>query len=178
MGGTVRSGRLYFPNGDSDYEHILLSENIYSRHFTFVFNVFVMMQVFNFLNARKLHEEVLPRLFSSTSSKASPRTPSSSSLSAASSSSKPSSSPSQAQPSESTATGASPSSIGLSAYSFFHSDRYRTRLSSHRFPPETSALRQNRPRSLGARRSGQEGRPCFPQTFSVKSEEDRRPGGA
>ena len=30
----------------------------YSRHFTFIFNVFVMMQVFNFMNARKLHEEI------------------------------------------------------------------------------------------------------------------------
>lgn len=59
VGGTVRSGRLYKPNGDVDYNDIYLATDVPSRHFTFVFNAFVMMQAFNFLNARKLHEQVL-----------------------------------------------------------------------------------------------------------------------
>lgn len=63
VGGTVRSGRKYMVNGDSDYENILLDYEVNSRHFTFIFNAFVMMQIFNFLNARKLHEEVLLLLF-------------------------------------------------------------------------------------------------------------------
>lgn len=63
IGGTVRSGRFYNIYGDIDY---------------FIFNAFVMMQVFNFLNARKLHEEVLLPLFSLTSSRTSLAIPSSS----------------------------------------------------------------------------------------------------
>lgn len=56
VGGTVRSGRLKLVNGDPDYEPIFDQTLVYSRHFTFVFNTFVMMQVFNFVNCRKLHE--------------------------------------------------------------------------------------------------------------------------
>lgn len=59
MGGTVRSGRFNYINGTKDYYPIYEEFRIYSRHFTFIFNTFVMMQVFNFLNCRKLHEEVL-----------------------------------------------------------------------------------------------------------------------
>jgi Ca2+ transporting ATPase len=55
VGGTVRSGRFYTVNGDSDYEAVYSATKIYSRHFTFIYNTFVMMQVFNFLNSRKLH---------------------------------------------------------------------------------------------------------------------------
>lgn len=67
VGGTVRSGRLYYFNGDKDYEAVLEEYGVHSRHFTFIFNAFVMMQVFNFLNARKLHEEVQSILLSLTS---------------------------------------------------------------------------------------------------------------
>lgn len=56
IGGTVRSGRNIFINGTDDYNPIYTATGISSRHFTFIFNTFVMMQVFNFLNARKLHE--------------------------------------------------------------------------------------------------------------------------
>ena len=56
IGGTVRSGRLYMINGNPDYQDIFTATDVSSRHFTFIFNAFVMMQVFNFLNARKLHE--------------------------------------------------------------------------------------------------------------------------
>jgi len=55
VGGTVRSGRFYMVNGDSDYEAVYKATKLYSRHFTFIYNTFVMMQVFNFLNSRKLH---------------------------------------------------------------------------------------------------------------------------
>lgn len=71
MGGNVRSGRFYYLNGDKDYEVAFEATKIYSRHFTLIFNVFVMMQVFNFLNARKLYEEVPIGLFSSIYSLAS-----------------------------------------------------------------------------------------------------------
>ena len=57
-GSTVRSGRFNYINGENDYGDIHDEFHIYSRHFTFIFNTFVMMQVFNFLNCRKLHEEV------------------------------------------------------------------------------------------------------------------------
>jgi Ca2+ transporting ATPase len=29
-----------------------------SAHFTYVFNIFVLMQIFNFLNARKINDEI------------------------------------------------------------------------------------------------------------------------
>ena len=73
VGGTVRSGRPFFVDGASDYEDILLQYGTYSRHFTFVFNTFVMMQVFNFINSRKLHEEVNIFLFSLTFLQGSPK---------------------------------------------------------------------------------------------------------
>lgn len=56
VGSTVRSGRFFTISGKNDYETIFLATGVYSRHFTFIFNTFVMMQVFNFMNARKLHE--------------------------------------------------------------------------------------------------------------------------
>ena len=58
IGSTVRSGRYNYINGDPDYLEVYDEFRIFSRHFTFVFNTFVMMQVFNFINCRKLHEEV------------------------------------------------------------------------------------------------------------------------
>ena len=56
VGGTVRSGRLKTISSGNDYEDIFDQYRIYSRHFTFIFNAFVMMQVFNFVNCKKLHE--------------------------------------------------------------------------------------------------------------------------
>jgi Ca2+ transporting ATPase len=69
VGGTVRSGRFHTIVGGDDYITVYDATHVYSRHFTFIFNAFVMMQVFNFLNARKLHEEVFHPLFSLTYSK-------------------------------------------------------------------------------------------------------------
>lgn len=54
----ARSGRYVEINGDPDYKPILEATDNYSRHFTFVFNTFVMMQIFNFINSRKIHDEV------------------------------------------------------------------------------------------------------------------------
>lgn len=71
-GGTVCSGRFYTISGDDDYATVFNATHNYSRHFTVIFNVFVLMQVFNFFNARKIHEEVLLFGFRSTSSRASP----------------------------------------------------------------------------------------------------------
>ena len=64
VGGTVRSGRFQTIQGGDDYKTVYDATQVYSRHFTFIFNTFVMMTVFNFLNARKLHEEVFNLLFS------------------------------------------------------------------------------------------------------------------
>lgn len=55
VGGNICSGRFYFVDGKEDYAATFSATKNYSRHFTIVFNLFVMMQVFNFLNARKLH---------------------------------------------------------------------------------------------------------------------------
>lgn len=54
----ARSGRMLKINGDHDYRDVYEATDVYSRHFTFIFNTFVMMQIFNFLNARKIHDEV------------------------------------------------------------------------------------------------------------------------
>eukprot|EP01017_Pseudomicrothorax_dubius_P024496 TRINITY_DN2602_c0_g4_i1.p1 TRINITY_DN2602_c0_g4~~TRINITY_DN2602_c0_g4_i1.p1 ORF type:complete len:1110 (-),score=290.43 TRINITY_DN2602_c0_g4_i1:194-3523(-) len=55
--GLIISGRLKKPNGDDDYnEH--KGKAGPSRHFTIVFNTFVFLQIFNFVNARKLQDEL------------------------------------------------------------------------------------------------------------------------
>jgi len=56
-GKHVRSGRPYFISHEGeDYERF--HDDIGpSRHYTFIFNTFVFCQVFNFLNARKIHDE-------------------------------------------------------------------------------------------------------------------------
>lgn len=64
VGGTVRSGRFHTVPGGDDYITVFHATDVYSRHFTFIFNAFVMLQIFNFLNARKLHEEVPIIVFS------------------------------------------------------------------------------------------------------------------
>jgi Ca2+ transporting ATPase len=56
--GMVRSGRMLTINGSDDYEAVFNVTGVYSRHITFVFNTFVMMQIFNFFNSRKIHNEV------------------------------------------------------------------------------------------------------------------------
>ena len=52
--GLVISGRLYYiSSSDKDYEG-----DEPSMHFTYIFNIFVFLQIFNFLNARKLNDEL------------------------------------------------------------------------------------------------------------------------
>jgi Ca2+ transporting ATPase len=56
--GTMTSG-LYYPlSGTYSYEPYFKKYQVYSRHFTFIFNAFVMMQVFNFFNCRKIRDEI------------------------------------------------------------------------------------------------------------------------
>lgn len=51
----VTNGRLMDINGtDPVYEPAYKKYDVHSRHFTAIFNVFVMMQLFNFLNSRKI----------------------------------------------------------------------------------------------------------------------------
>ena len=51
----VVQGRLDDINGyDELYRPVKKAYDVPSRHFTYIFNVFVMMQLFNFLNARKI----------------------------------------------------------------------------------------------------------------------------
>lgn len=57
-GSTVCSGRLNLIAGGADYSQYYDVYHVYSRHFTVIFNTFVMMQLFNFLNSRKLNDEV------------------------------------------------------------------------------------------------------------------------
>lgn len=54
--GTMVSG-LYHPIGnDYSYEPYFKKYDIYSRHFTFLYNVFVFFQIFNFFNCRKIND--------------------------------------------------------------------------------------------------------------------------
>jgi Ca2+ transporting ATPase len=55
----VRSGRLYHVNGDKDYQDDYKDPDIGpSRHFTYVFNIFVMLTIFNEFNARRIKDEL------------------------------------------------------------------------------------------------------------------------
>jgi magnesium-transporting ATPase (P-type) len=54
----MRSG-LYSSVFSSDsYSTSYNKYHVYSRHITFVYNVFVFMQVFNFFNCRKINDEI------------------------------------------------------------------------------------------------------------------------
>jgi len=54
----VRSGREFMMNGvDLDYSTAMLDLYGPTRHFTFVFNTFVFLQIFNFFSCRKLNDE-------------------------------------------------------------------------------------------------------------------------
>ena len=56
--GFVYPGRPFTLNGDPLYEKYIKSYG-YSRHLTIVFATFVLMQVFNMINARKINDEVV-----------------------------------------------------------------------------------------------------------------------
>ena len=65
----MRSGRRYkIFSTEEDYEERWIGVIGPSRHLTFVFNTFVLMQLFNMINARDVEEDFtkkmsLPRLF-------------------------------------------------------------------------------------------------------------------
>lgn len=50
----VKSGRFQNITGTSDYTEAMTDDITPSRHFTFIFHLFVMMQVANFFCARKI----------------------------------------------------------------------------------------------------------------------------
>ncbi|CAG9336020.1 unnamed protein product [Blepharisma stoltei] len=55
----VRSGRDYYFNGDKDYYDLYNDPDVGpSRMMTFIFNVFVLFQLFNEINSRKLLDEL------------------------------------------------------------------------------------------------------------------------
>jgi len=55
----VRSGRLYHLDGSEDYKDNFEDPDVGpSRHFTIIFNVFVLMQLTNELNTRKIRDEL------------------------------------------------------------------------------------------------------------------------
>merc|ERR1719213_1504782 len=56
--GKIRSGRAFSRWGmDYEYEPIL---KVYgpSRHMTIIFNLFVFLQIYNFINSRKIEDEL------------------------------------------------------------------------------------------------------------------------
>ena len=52
------SGRLKYLDGSNDYNRYPNAKYFPSRHYTLIFNTFVMMQIGNFFNARKLQDEI------------------------------------------------------------------------------------------------------------------------
>jgi len=56
-GKYVRSGRPFFIGEEADDYERFYDDIGPSRHYTVIFNTFVFCQVFNFINARKIHEE-------------------------------------------------------------------------------------------------------------------------
>ena len=57
-GGTMASGLLNPIFGGQSYAKSFNTYHVYSRQLTFVFNVFVFMQVFNFFSCRKINDEL------------------------------------------------------------------------------------------------------------------------
>jgi len=55
---TMRSGRPFDIAGDEDYWQELTDTVTPSRHYTFCFNLFVMLQIINFFNSRMLLDEL------------------------------------------------------------------------------------------------------------------------
>lgn len=54
--GTVANGMFYTLSGADDYIQYYNKYKINSRHFTFIFTAFVMMQFFNFFNCRRIRD--------------------------------------------------------------------------------------------------------------------------
>lgn len=56
--GTIADGRFYAINGEVGYLQWFKKYHNYSRHFTFIFNTFVFLQIFNFVCCRKIKDEM------------------------------------------------------------------------------------------------------------------------
>lgn len=56
--GVVHSGRIFMLTGTDEDYGVKTSVDFPSRHFTYVFNTFVWLQIFNFINARKIFDEL------------------------------------------------------------------------------------------------------------------------
>lgn len=56
--GTVADGKLYTISGEDNYEVWYKKYHNHSRHFTFIFNAFVFLQVFNFICCRRIKDEL------------------------------------------------------------------------------------------------------------------------
>jgi Ca2+ transporting ATPase len=56
--GMIFPGRSFKWNGDELYSKAMVLKYGSSRHITIVFNTFVFLQIFNMLNARKIHDEL------------------------------------------------------------------------------------------------------------------------
>ncbi len=55
--GTVVNGMFYTVGGKDSYATYYNKYKVHSRHFTFIFTAFVMMQIFNFFNCRRIRDE-------------------------------------------------------------------------------------------------------------------------
>jgi Ca2+ transporting ATPase len=56
--GTMANGLDHPLWGDFSYATFFDKYHVYSRHLTFVFNVFVFLQIFNFFNCRRIYDEL------------------------------------------------------------------------------------------------------------------------
>ena len=54
--GTVTNGMFYTLSGEDNYYTYYQKYKVHSRHFTFIFTTFVMMQIFNFFNCRRIRD--------------------------------------------------------------------------------------------------------------------------
>ena len=55
----VCSGRYYHYDGSDDYKKYYEDEGP-SRHFTYIFNIFIWFELFNEINARRINDEIFP----------------------------------------------------------------------------------------------------------------------
>lgn len=55
----MTNGMFYnlIDTNDVDYSDFYHKYHVYSRHFTFIFTTFVLMQFFNFFNCRRIYDE-------------------------------------------------------------------------------------------------------------------------
>ena len=52
----MANGRFYTLAGDDAYKVYFDKFGVHSRHFTFIFNAFVLLQIFNFFCCRRISD--------------------------------------------------------------------------------------------------------------------------